>query len=82
MFQWVKIPEPWAVLGSVEFSMRLLDQAKVVVSPGLGFGPEGEGCLRIALVENDKRLRQGMRNIREHFSLRGPLPNAALARAQ
>jgi alanine-synthesizing transaminase len=82
MFQWVKIPERWAALGSVEFSMRLLDEAKVVVSPGLGFGPEGEGYLRVALVENEKRLRQGMRNIREHFSLRGPLTTVPLAQAQ
>ena len=81
MFQWVKIPERWAALGSVEFSMRLLDEAKVVVSPGLGFGPEGEGFLRVALVENEMRLRQGMRNIREHFSLRGPVATAPLAQA-
>ena len=76
MFQWVKIPEPWAGMGSMEFSMRLLEEAKVVVSPGLGFGPEGEDHLRFALVENEKRLRQGMRNIREHFPLRGPLAKA------
>ena len=82
MFQWVQIPERWRGMGSVEFSMRLLDEAKVVVSPGLGFGPEGEGCIRVALVENDKRLRQGMRNIREHFSLRAPLAGAPMAKAQ
>jgi alanine-synthesizing transaminase len=76
MFQWVKIPEPWTAEGSMAFSIRLMDQAKVVVSPGIGFGPEGEGHLRFALVENEKRLKQGMRNLRECFSLRGPLQQA------
>jgi alanine-synthesizing transaminase len=76
MFQWVRIPEPWQGMGSLDFAMRLLEEAKVVVSPGLGFGPEGEGHLRFALVENEKRLRQGMRNIRDRFSLRGPLAKA------
>jgi len=75
MFQWVKIPEPWAAEGSLAFSMRLMEEAKVVVSPGAGFGPEGEGHLRFALVENEKRLKQGMRNIRDAFSLR-PLKQA------
>ena len=63
MFVWAKIPEPWAQMGSIEFSMRLLEEAGVAVSPGRGFGEEGEGWLRLALVENEQRLRQAAREI-------------------
>jgi alanine-synthesizing transaminase len=49
--------------------MRLMQEAAVVVAPGVGFGPEGEGYVRLALVENEKRLKQAMRGIRTHFSL-------------
>ena len=69
MFLWVKIPEPFAAEGSYAFAMRLLKEAGVVVSPGVGFGPEGEGHVRMALVENEKRLRQAMRGIRQAFSV-------------
>jgi alanine-synthesizing transaminase len=63
MFVWAKIPEPWSRLGSIEFAMRLLQEADVAVSPGAGFGPGGEGYLRLALVENENRLRQAVRQI-------------------
>jgi alanine-synthesizing transaminase len=63
MFVWAKIPEPWSEMGSIEFSMKLLDEAGVAVSPGRGFGEEGEGFLRLAIVENEQRLRQAVREI-------------------
>jgi alanine-synthesizing transaminase len=64
MFAWAPIPPQFASLGSVEFSKLLLARAKVAVAPGLGFGEQGEGFVRIALVENTQRLRQATRNIR------------------
>ena len=64
MFAWAPIPPKYASLGSVEFSKLLLERAKVAVAPGLGFGEYGEGFVRIALVENNHRLRQAIRNIR------------------
>ena len=63
MFVWTKIPEPWCQMGSIDFAMKLLDEAGVAVSPGRGFGEEGEGHLRLAIVENSQRLRQAVRNI-------------------
>ena len=63
MFVWAKIPEPWAQMGSIEFSMKLLQEGGVAVSPGRGFGEEGEGYLRLAIVENSQRLRQAVRQI-------------------
>jgi alanine-synthesizing transaminase len=64
MFVWAPIPEPFRELGSLEFSKRLLEEAKVAVSPGLGFGEAGEGYVRFALVENRQRIRQAVRGIR------------------
>ena len=64
MFVWAKIPEPWASqMSSFDFAMKLLEEADVAVSPGGGFGPAGEGYLRLALVENENRLRQAVRQI-------------------
>ena len=63
MFVWAKIPEPWSQMGSLKFSMKLLEEAGVAVSPGRGFGEEGEGYLRLAIVENSQRLRQAVREI-------------------
>jgi alanine-synthesizing transaminase len=64
MFVWAKFPEPWASqMTSIDFAMKLLEEADVAVSPGTGFGPAGEGYLRMALVENENRLRQAVRNI-------------------
>ena len=64
MFVWAPIPEPFRALGSLEFSKLLLERASVAVSPGIGFGPSGEGYVRFALVENTHRVRQAVRNIR------------------
>ena len=63
MFVWAKIPEQWSDMGSIEFAMKLLDEGGVAVSPGRGFGEEGEGYLRLAIVENSQRLRQAVRQI-------------------
>ena len=71
MFAWAPIPEPFASLGSVEFSKLLVEKAEVAVSPGIGFGEHGEGYVRIALVENEQRIRQAARNIRR-FLESGP----------
>ncbi|MDE7316974.1 MAG: LL-diaminopimelate aminotransferase [Helicobacter sp.] len=65
MFIWTKIPEVAKHLGSLEFSKRLLKEAKVAVSPGVGFGESGENYVRIALIENEKRIRQAARNIKQ-----------------
>ena len=65
MFVWAPIPEPYRHLSSMEFAMKLLDKAEVCVSPGAGFGHNGEGYVRIALVENENRLRQCVRQIRQ-----------------
>ena len=65
MFAWVPIPERFQNLGSVEFSKRLLSEAGVAVAPGAGFGEEGEGHVRIALVENEQRLRQAARGVKK-----------------
>lgn len=64
MFAWAPIPERFANLGSLEFSARLLQEAEVAVSPGVGFGEYGEGFVRLGLVENTQRIRQAARNIK------------------
>jgi alanine-synthesizing transaminase len=71
MFAWAPIPDAFQRLGSVEFSTLLVEKAEVAVSPGVGFGEHGEGYLRIALVENEQRIRQAARNIRR-FLETGP----------
>ncbi|MGL4207855.1 MAG: aminotransferase class I/II-fold pyridoxal phosphate-dependent enzyme, partial [Candidatus Adiutrix sp.] len=68
MFIWAKIPDRFAHLDSVEFSKMLIREAKVAVSPGLGFGPGGEGYVRFALVENTQRINQAVRGIKKVFS--------------
>ena len=65
MFVWAKIPEPFSKVGSLEFSKTLLTQAGVAVSPGVGFGEGGEGFVRFALVENEKRIRQAVGGIKK-----------------
>ncbi len=64
MFAWAPLPEPFKTIGSVEFSKLLVEKAEIAVSPGIGFGEYGEGHVRIALVENEQRIRQAARNIR------------------
>jgi len=68
MFAWAPIPDMFSHLGSLEFSKLLLEKAGVAVSPGVGFGEYGEGHVRIALVENEQRVRQAARNIRKFLS--------------
>ncbi len=64
MFIWTPIPEPWrSSMSTMDFAMMLLEKADVAVSPGSGFGEAGEGFLRMALVENENRLRQAVRQI-------------------
>jgi alanine-synthesizing transaminase len=72
MFVWAPIPEAFRSLGSLEFSKRLLTEAKVAVSAGVGFGANGEGFVRFALVENRHRIRQAVRNIRRFLRDAGP----------
>lgn len=67
MFAWAKIPEQYRGLGSVEFSKRLLLEAKVAVSPGVGFGEHGDGYVRFSLIENEERTRQALRGIKQMF---------------
>jgi alanine-synthesizing transaminase len=64
MFVWAKIPECYQNMGSLEFSKKLLTEAKVAVSPGIGFGEYGEGYVRFGLIENEHRTRQAIRNIK------------------
>src|SRR3990172_2191693 len=68
MFVWAKIPEQFAPMGSVEFSKLLVQEAKVAVSPGIGFGEYGEGHVRFALVENEQRIRQALRGMKSLFA--------------
>jgi alanine-synthesizing transaminase len=67
MFVWAKIPEQFRALGSVEFSKKLLLDAKTAVSPGVGFGEHGDGFVRFALIENEERTRQALRGIKQMF---------------
>jgi alanine-synthesizing transaminase len=67
MFVWAPIPEPYRQMGSLEFSKKLLREAKVAVSPGIGFGSYGDDHVRFGLIENEHRTRQALRGIREMF---------------
>jgi alanine-synthesizing transaminase len=67
MFAWAKIPEQYRSLGSIEFSKKLLTEAKVAVSPGVGFGEHGDGYVRFSLIENEERTRQALRGIKQMF---------------
>jgi alanine-synthesizing transaminase len=73
MFVWAKIPDKYQPLGSLEFSLQLLKEAKVAVSPGAGFGEVGEGYVRFALVENEHRIKQALRGIRRWLDREGGL---------
>jgi alanine-synthesizing transaminase len=72
MFVWAPIPEQFKAMGSLEFSKLLLQEALVAVSPGIGFGPLGEGFVRFALIENDHRTRQALRSIKGFLKHKGP----------
>ncbi len=67
MFVWAQIPEPYRHLGSLDFSRKLIDEAKVAVSPGIGFGEHGDGHIRFSLIENEERTRQALRGIKSMF---------------
>ncbi|MEA2433069.1 MAG: alanine-synthesizing transaminase [Actinomycetota bacterium] len=68
MFAWAPIPEEFKPMGSLEFAKHLVKEAKVAVSPGIGFGPSGDGHIRFALVENEQRIRQAIRGIKKALS--------------
>ena len=77
MFVWAEVPAQWReAMSSMDFAMMLLENADVAVSPGSGFGPAGEGFVRMALVENENRLRQAVRQI-GRFLQGGPQDFAA-----
>jgi alanine-synthesizing transaminase len=67
MYIWARIPEPYLARGSLEFAKHLLEEAKVAVSPGIGFGDYGDDHVRFALIENEQRIRQAVRGIKEMF---------------
>jgi alanine-synthesizing transaminase len=71
MFVWAPIPEPYREMGSLEFSKFLVREAEVAVSPGVGFGPGGDGHVRFALIENEKRIGQAVRNLRRGLTKLG-----------
>ncbi len=64
MFLWVKIPEPYVKMGSIRFAIEMMNRANVAVAPGAGFGEEGEGYLRLALVENENRVKQALKQMK------------------
>jgi alanine-synthesizing transaminase len=67
MFAWVPVPEKFRPLGSLEFSKLLIEKADVAVAPGIGFGEHGDDYVRLALVENEQRIRQAARGVRRFF---------------
>ena len=71
MFAWAPIPEPFKELGSLEFSLRLIKEAHVAVAPGAGFGEHGDNYVRLALVENEQRIRQAARNVKRYLQSMG-----------
>jgi alanine-synthesizing transaminase len=73
MYVWARIPEPYRAEGSLEFTKKLLAQAKVSVSPGIGFGEYGDGYVRFAMIENEARTRQAVRGIKDMFRKDGLL---------
>jgi alanine-synthesizing transaminase len=77
MFAWAPLPPALKEMGSLEFSKQLLIHAEVAVAPGVGYGEEGEGFVRIAMVENEQRLRQAARNIKRYLTSMGINSSAA-----
>ncbi len=83
MFTWAPIPEEYRDMGSMDFAMKLIEEAEVAVGPGIGFGDMGDGYVRIAMVENEQRLRQAIRNIRRTLTkLTPPEPRKKESDAQ
>ena len=64
MFAWAPIPEPYREMGSIEFAKMIVTEANVALSPGVGFGPGGDGHVRFALIENEQRIGQAVRNLK------------------
>ena len=81
MYIWAKIPEHYRGMGSLEFSKKILNEAKVAVSPGVGFGDYGDDHVRIALIENESRSRQALRGIKDMFKKDGLVPVPAAGSA-
>ncbi|MEI6547327.1 MAG: alanine transaminase [Burkholderiales bacterium] len=77
MYIWAEIPEPYRAAGSLDFARQILADAKVAVSPGIGFGDYGDSHVRFALIENEQRIRQAVRGIKEMFRKDGLMPKAA-----
>ena len=77
MFAWAPLPPSLKDMGSLEFSKQLLTHADVAVAPGVGYGEDGEGYVRIALVENEQRLRQAARNVKRYLQSMGVNSSAA-----
>lgn len=78
MFVWARIPDPFAEMGSLEFAKLLMREAHVAVSPGIGFGPMGEGFVRFSLIENNHRIRQATKNISQFLRKAVPQPLMAV----
>ena len=81
MYIWAEIPDPYKPMGSLEFAKKILSDAKVAVSPGIGFGDYGDAYVRFALIENEARTRQAIRGIKEMFRKDGLLGSATPLRA-
>ena len=77
MYVWARIPEPYREAGSLEFTKKLLAEAKVSVSPGIGFGEFGDGHVRFALIENENRIRQAVRGVKDMLRRDGLVTAAA-----
>ena len=82
MYVWAEIPEPYKHMGSLEFAKKLLAEAKVAVSPGVGFGEYGDGHIRFAMIENEQRTRQAVRGIKEMFRKDGLVKPSASAHGE
>jgi alanine-synthesizing transaminase len=82
MYVWAEIPEPYKHMGSLEFAKKLLAEAKVAVSPGVGFGEYGDGHVRFAMIENEQRTRQAVRGIKEMFRKDGLVKPSASAHGE
>jgi alanine-synthesizing transaminase len=81
MYVWAEIPGAYKSMGSLDFAKKLLQEAKVAVSPGIGFGEYGDEYVRFAMIENEARTRQALRGIKEMFRRDGVLPGSSPLRA-
>jgi alanine-synthesizing transaminase len=76
MYVWAEIPPAYQAMGSLEFAKKVLSDAKVAVSPGIGFGDYGDSHVRFALIENEHRIRQAVRGVKDMLRRDGFLPRA------